>query len=69
MGLLRGLLRGGWGFPGYIVSDCNAVTDIHWPHHAAASLPAAFAKSIRAGCDLACDSAGPSLLPYACLGM
>lgn len=31
--LLQGLLRDKWGFNGFVVSDCGAVSDILWPHH------------------------------------
>ena len=31
--LLRDTLRGAWGFDGYVVSDCDAVTDIRAHHH------------------------------------
>lgn len=30
--LLQGLLRDKWGFDGFVVSDCGAVSDILWPH-------------------------------------
>lgn len=30
--LLQGLLRDTWGFKGFVVSDCGAVSDILWPH-------------------------------------
>jgi beta-glucosidase len=33
--LLGDILRGKWGFPGYVVSDCGAVSDIYQGHKAA----------------------------------
>ncbi len=52
--LLGDILRGEWGFQGYVVSDCDAVEDILSGHHAAATLPEADAKALRAGTDLDC---------------
>ena len=52
--LLTDLLRGQWGFRGYVTSDCGAIGCIHSPHHYAASLPLAAAMAVQAGCDLDC---------------
>ncbi len=54
--MLTKILREEWGFDGYVVSDCGAITDI-WSHHHYAKTPAeATAKAIKAGCDLECGS-------------
>jgi beta-glucosidase len=52
--LLRQLLRKTWGFKGYVVSDCEAITDI-WQNHKVVSNEAqASADAVLAGCDLEC---------------
>lgn len=52
--LLTDLLRGQWGFRGYVTSDCDAIDNIYNPHHYAATLPIAAAMAVEAGCDLNC---------------
>ena len=52
--LLAGILRGEWGFRGYVVSDCGAVDDIWEHHHVAPSAQAAAALAVRTGTDLDC---------------
>ncbi|MGD2067469.1 MAG: glycoside hydrolase family 3 C-terminal domain-containing protein [Gemmatimonadota bacterium] len=52
--LLRDILRGEWGFDGYVVSDCWAITDIYDGHDVAEDEVEAAARSLRAGTDLAC---------------
>ena len=52
--LLTGILRGQWGFRGYVNSDCDAISDIYDPHHYAPSFPAAAALAIKAGCEVNC---------------
>jgi beta-glucosidase len=52
--LLADILRGEWKFPGYVVSDCDAVEDIYATHKAAASPEAAVAMAVKAGTDLDC---------------
>jgi beta-glucosidase len=53
--LLGDLLRGAWGFGGYVVSDCGAVDDI-WRNHKLVATPAeAAALALRRGCDLECS--------------
>jgi beta-glucosidase len=52
--LLTDLLRGQWGFRGYVTSDCDAVANIYIPHHYADSYPIASAMAVLAGCDLDC---------------
>jgi beta-glucosidase len=50
------LLRKQWGFGGYVVSDCGAISDIYRGHGYVASLPQAAALSLRAGTDLSCGT-------------
>lgn len=59
--LLADRLRRDWGFSGHVVSDCGAVADVYLPNaHAYRKTPAeAFAVSLKAGTDLACDFGGP----------
>ncbi len=54
--LLQTRLRGEWRFPGYVVSDCGAVSDIFEGHHYAQSMAEAAAKAVKAGTDLSCGS-------------
>jgi beta-glucosidase len=61
--LLFDLLRNKWGFRGYVVSDCWAVSDLHQGHGFVLSLDQASALAVKAGTDLTC---GPefSVLNY-----
>lgn len=52
--LLTELLRGQWGFRGYVTSDCDAINNIYNPHHYAATQAIAAAMAVKAGCDLNC---------------
>lgn len=52
--LLQDLLRGSWGFQGYVVSDCGAVRDIYTGHHYRPSQPEASAVSLERGMDNEC---------------
>lgn len=54
--LLRDVLRGDWGFDGYVVSDCDAVANIYRAHeHGYTETPeAGVAVAFRAGMDLIC---------------
>ena len=52
--LLQTHLRRDWGFKGYVVSDCGAVTDVFAGHHFTKSLEEGAAASFRAGTDLIC---------------
>src|SRR6185312_6854175 len=53
--LLKDILRGEWKFPGYVVSDCGAIDDIHRRHKAVATPAEAAAVAVRAGTDLECS--------------
>jgi beta-glucosidase len=52
--LLGQILRGAWEFPGYVVSDCDAISDIWRTHHAQPDAAAASAVAVKAGTDLDC---------------
>lgn len=52
--LLTDILRGEWGFDGYVVSDCGAISDIHLNHHYVATSEEAASLALKAGCDLNC---------------
>jgi beta-glucosidase len=54
--LLNELLRETWGFNGYVVSDCGAISDIYTEHHIAKTEAEAAAIGIKGGCDLNCGS-------------
>ncbi len=55
--LLKDYLRRDWSFDGYVVSDCDAVTDINRHHHYAPDAPAAVAAALRSGVDSECNGA------------
>ena len=54
--LLKDHLRGAWGFNGYVVSDCDAVTDISEHHKYAPDPAAAVAVALKAGVDNECNT-------------
>jgi beta-glucosidase len=59
--LLEDILRTRWGFEGYVVSDCWAITDIYKHHQVVATAAEAAALAVKAGCDLECGDVYPSL--------
>jgi len=52
--LLVDQLRGAWKFNGYVVSDCDAVTDIFSGHHFTKTMAEAAAVSLKKGVDNEC---------------
>jgi len=52
--LLSKVLRGDYGFDGYVVSDCGALEDIVSGHHAAVDATQAAAMALNATVDLNC---------------
>jgi len=52
--LLKNILRGDWGFSGYVVSDCGAINDIYERHKVAPTAAAGSALAVKAGTDLEC---------------
>jgi beta-glucosidase len=59
--LLERILRREWGFTGYVVSDCWAVSDIHNGHRTQPDEVHAAAVSLAAGTDLSCGPEYASL--------
>jgi beta-glucosidase len=60
--LLQQHLRGSWGFHGYVVSDCGAVTDIVEGHKYKPTMAEAAAAAVKAGTDLTCGDEYASLV-------
>ncbi len=60
--LLRKILRGEWGFDGYVVSDCGAIDDIYTHHRVVSTAEEAAALAVNHGCDLECGAVYPALL-------
>ena len=54
--LLGKILRGEWGFKGYVVSDCAAVIDISASHKARRTAVEGAAMALLAGTDLECGA-------------
>jgi beta-glucosidase len=52
--LLQDQLRGKWGFKGYVVSDCDAVTDVYDHHNYTATPAEGAAISVKRGMDNEC---------------
>ena len=54
--LLTDILRGEWGFSGYVVSDCGAINDIDERHKVVPTAAAAAALAVKTGTDLECGN-------------
>jgi len=54
--ILYGILRNEWGFKGYVVSDCSAITDFYKYNKYAKDPAEAAAQAVKAGTDLECGS-------------
>ena len=59
--LINDRIRRDWGFTGFTVSDCDAVSNIHAFHHYRLDAAAAAAAAIRGGTDLNCGTAYAAL--------
>ena len=60
--LLNDILRDQWGFKGYVVSDCGAVSDIYKYHKIVPTVEEASALAVKAGCDLNCGASYKNLV-------
>jgi len=54
--LLDEHLRKDWGFQGYVVSDCAAITDIFQNHHYGSSMEEGVSDALKIGTDLICGN-------------
>lgn len=60
--LMIDILRGEWGFGGFVVSDCGAIDDIYIRHKYVATEGQASALAVKAGTDLTCGREYRSLV-------
>ncbi|HWF89059.1 MAG TPA: glycoside hydrolase family 3 C-terminal domain-containing protein, partial [Pyrinomonadaceae bacterium] len=60
--LLGDLLRGEWGFDGYVVSDCGAIDDIYKRHKFVQTAEEASALAVKRGTDLECGDSYKALV-------
>ncbi len=67
--LLEDILRGEFGFKGYVVSDCGAICDIHNGHKLTANEAESAALAVNNGCDLNCGEAYKWLKTAVALGL
>ncbi len=54
--LLNDVLRKEWGFEGFVVSDCGAISDIVHTHKYETDPEKAVALALKAGCDMECET-------------
>ncbi|MEH3158691.1 MAG: glycoside hydrolase family 3 C-terminal domain-containing protein [Sphingomonas taxi] len=59
--LMNDRLRRDWGFTGFTVSDCDAVSNIHAFHHYRLDSAGAAAAAVKGGTDLNCGTAYAAL--------
>ncbi|MGP7796225.1 glycoside hydrolase family 3 C-terminal domain-containing protein [Sphingomonas sp. CLY1604] len=59
--LMNDRLRRDWGFTGFTVSDCDAVSNIHSFHHYRLDAAGAAAAAVKGGTDLNCGTAYAAL--------
>jgi len=67
--LIQKILRNEWKFKGYVVTDCWAISDIYQFHKIVPTKEEASALSVKAGSDLECGNAFPSLVNAVKLGL
>lgn len=67
--LLTTILREEWGFEGYVVSDCGAISDIFRNHKVVETSAEAAALGIKSGCDLNCGSQYKNLIEAVSKGL
>jgi beta-glucosidase len=67
--LLSGILRGEWGFDGFVVADNCATTDLHTGHRVTTTAAEAAALALKAGCDLDCGDVLGALVHAATQGL
>jgi beta-glucosidase len=60
--LLVDILRGEWGFNGYVVSDCGAIGDIYQRHRFVKTAGEASAAAVKRGTDLECGETYRALI-------
>lgn len=60
--LLTDILRGEWGFDGYVTSDCWAIRDFNEAHKVTGSIEESSSLAVKNGCDLNCGCAFASLV-------
>lgn len=67
--LLCDILRGEFGFRGYVVSDCGAICDINAHHHVTKNQAESAALAVNNGCQLNCGTAYESLKTAVVMGL
>ncbi len=66
--LFKETLQGKWGFKGYVVSDCWAISDMYNFHNFVPTAEKAVSLSVKAGTDLSCGPEYGSLIRAVDLG-